>query len=153
MLNFMCNSIRNKLLFIAGIGAVLLLASSLWGLYQAWQNEQKFIYTIDVHVSNETKAQTIATDFKIQVQEWKNVLLRGHDAEKREKYWGKFNKRHNLIQQEGKDLLKTIAVKSIRNKLSAFLLTHQSLLATYSEGLDAFMQSDFDHKVGDKANR
>lgn len=151
MLSFLCNSIRNKLLFITGIGTALILSASLWGLYRAWENEQAFLHTIDVHVSNETKAQQMATDFKIQVQEWKNVLLRGHNPEKRDKYWAKFNQRHNLIQEEGKELLQTVDVESIKDKIKAFLKTHQSLYPLYSKGRDAFIQSGFDHKAGDKA--
>jgi len=151
VLGFITNSIRSKLLFIVGFGTVLVLAASLWGLNRGWQNGQDFLHTIDVHVNNETRAQKLATDFKIQVQEWKNVLLRGHDDKKRKKYWGKFGKRHNLIQEEGKALLATIDVASIKNKLSAFLQTHQALYALYSKGLDVFMVNNFDHKLGDKA--
>jgi methyl-accepting chemotaxis protein len=151
VLKFICNSIRNKLLFIAGIGTVLVLVASLWGLYRAWQNEQVFLYTIDVHVSNETKAQKMITDFKVQVQEWKNVLIRGHDAKKLEKYWGKFNQRHQLVQAEGKELLSTIDEISIREKLKLFLQNHQLLLLLYQKGYDYFVASDFDHVMGDKA--
>lgn len=138
-------------MFITGIGTALILSASLWGLYSAWVNEQAFLHTIDVHVSNETKAQQMATDFKVQVQEWKNVLLRGHNTQKREKYWSKFSQRHNLIQEEGKELLQTIDVESTKDKLKAFLQTHKSLYPLYSKGRDAFIQSDFDHKAGDKA--
>jgi len=150
-LDFLRNSIRNKLLFITGIGIALILSASLWGLYRAWENEQAFLHTIDVHVSNETKAQQMATDFKIQVQEWKNVLLRGHNTEKREKYWGKFSQRHKMIQEEGKALLSTLDDASIKEKLTALLQTHQSLYALYSKGRDVFIENNFDHKAGDKA--
>jgi len=151
VLSFITDSIRNKLLFIAGIGTVLVLMASLWGLYRGWQNEQDFLHTIDVHVGNETQAHKMATDFKAQVQEWKNVLLRGHDAKKREKYWGKFNKNYQLIQDEGKALLATIEDEAARDDLNAFLQTHKALYPIYNEGLEAFTASGFDHAMGDKA--
>ena len=46
------------------------------------------------------QAQDILSDFKTQVQEWKNVLIRGADTGQREKYWQRFQAVEADIQQQ-----------------------------------------------------
>ena len=44
-------------------------------------------------------------DFKVQVQEWKNVLLRGKDSAQRERYWAAFQKQERIVVQDASQLL------------------------------------------------
>lgn len=95
--------------------------------------------------------QTMNYLFKVQVQEWKNVLLRGHDKDKLDKYWGSFQKREAEIQDVGKTLLTHLSDESSKNKVANFLTAHQKMAAAYRAGLEQFKQSGFDHKAGDQA--
>ena len=44
-------------------------------------------------------------DFKVQVQEWKNVLLRGKDSAQRERYWAAFQTQERIVVQDASELL------------------------------------------------
>ena len=41
----------------------------------------------------------VLANFKTQVQEWKNILIQGHDGEQYDKYLKRFTDRENDIQQ------------------------------------------------------
>ena len=44
----------------------------------------------------------VLTDFKVQVQEWKNVLLRGYAEDQRNKYWSQFLDQENKVQKNAR---------------------------------------------------
>ncbi|MFT7417501.1 MAG: methyl-accepting chemotaxis protein [Glaciecola sp.] len=91
--------------------------------------------------------------FKTQVQEWKNVLLRGHQTEDREKYWEKFVQQHNLVQQLATDILSLKLTSSIEIQVREFRQIHASLLTKYKSGKQAYINTSFDHKKGDASVR
>ncbi len=103
----------------------------------------------DVEASLE--AGNMALQFKIQVQEWKNVLIRGYDDTKREKYWAKFQKQHESVQASGAKILTLSTDEGVKSATSKFLVSHKTLLAAYTNGYNAFTDANFDSKVGDKA--
>lgn len=50
-------------------------------------------------------SRSAQADFKLQVQEWKNVLLRGHDPALYKKYWAGFEKQEIVVRNHLKKLL------------------------------------------------
>ncbi|WP_100643270.1 methyl-accepting chemotaxis protein [Alteromonas facilis] len=103
-------------------------------------------------VQAERDVATVLSDFKTQVQEWKNVLLRGHDDENREKYWTRFQERESTIQQSLRRMLGNSAVsEKAKQTINAFLAAHNVMAEKYREGYQAYINAGFDPKVGDLA--
>ncbi len=50
-------------------------------------------------------SRSAQADFKLQVQEWKNVLLRGHDPALYKKYWAGFEKQEIVVRNHLKKLM------------------------------------------------
>ena len=151
MFKWLLGSIRNKLLLISGTGTLLLLLASGYGIFSAQHTleQYKHFSAHDLRIDREISGITV--DFKIQVQEWKNILLRGHDPQQLEKYWGRFEQREASIQQALKKLLPKIDDQATRDKLSQFLREHENLGASYRKGLAAYQAAEFEPRVGDKA--
>ena len=97
--------LRTKLLALlgAGIFGLGLISAISFVSLSSDVTEFEDILAHDVEASLEASKMTL--QFKTQVQEWKNVLLRGYDDAKREKYWGKFQKQHKSVQTTGKKIL------------------------------------------------
>ncbi|VAW60020.1 Methyl-accepting chemotaxis sensor/transducer protein [hydrothermal vent metagenome] len=148
---YICSSIRNKLLMITGFGTSLVMATTIFGIYSGWEVEQEMSVAMNHTLQIQDEFTNINVGFKTQVQEWKNVLIRGHNEDQRKKYWGKFSKQHEKVQSGVEVMLADVGNAQIEQNLSAFKKEHNRLLPLYKNGLDAFVNSDFDHKAGDKA--
>jgi methyl-accepting chemotaxis protein-1 (serine sensor receptor) len=99
----------------------------------------------------ERAASAMLVDFKTQVQEWKNTLLRGRDPKQLERYWGSFTKSEQAVADEGRKLLATLPPGDSKTMVENFLLEHARMGVGYRQGLEAFKAADFDASVGDKA--
>jgi methyl-accepting chemotaxis protein len=101
-------------------------------------------------VQSERDVNKVLSTFKTQVQEWKNVLIRGHKQEDRDKYWGRFQQREAEITRQFNDMLtnETISDKA-KSEIRQFQKAHSLMAKKYREGYKAFVASNFDPKVGD----
>lgn len=144
------NSIRGKLLTLIAVGMLIVAAVVLYGYGSAWQSIGHFEGVILQKVNNERQVDQMTIQFKKQVQEWKNVLLRGADSQKLEKYWGEFEQTEAAIQRSGAELQQQLDGQA-KQLVTRFLQTHRSMGVEYRKGLEAFKASGFDHQAGDRA--
>ena len=150
-MNWISNSIRNKLLLTAGAGIALLLAAILAGMYISWASIHAFEKDVEDRRSDERSVLAMQLDFKKQVQEWKDTLLRGSDHDALEKYWGAFEKKESEIQQRGMALRGALDGSDTRELLEKFMSAHREMGVAYRKGLQAFKEQNFDSKAGDRA--
>ncbi|MFZ3017470.1 MAG: methyl-accepting chemotaxis protein, partial [Gallionella sp.] len=84
-------------------------------------------------------ARRAQVDFKEQVQEWKNLLLRGHDAEQFAKYRKKFDEKGGDVAddlQKLKPIMIDLGVKT--DGADALLAAHTELMHNYHNALGSF---------------
>lgn len=152
-MNWFSSSIRNKLLvcFAVGLGAVLVFA--LLG-FQVARGALADIESVRTGVVNqEFRTLVLRSEFKEQVQEWKNVLLRGADPKQLERYWTAFQKQERTVQDEAARLINDVQDAKAKELLTQFAAAHQTMGQQYRTGYDAFVAAKFDSTVGDKAVR
>ncbi|QDF96242.1 hypothetical protein CJ010_06680 [Azoarcus sp. DD4] len=137
-MDFILNSIRNKLLIICGGGTALVLLAATVGLFLQFRS-------IDQLTSGELaelqRMRAVAIDSKVnyydQLLEWKNTILRITDAEAQNKHWTTFR----TLEQQVEDkvaALKTVDVAEIRTLADQFSTEHKALGARYQKALDDY---------------
>ncbi|HUQ28660.1 MAG TPA: methyl-accepting chemotaxis protein, partial [Usitatibacter sp.] len=89
--------------------------------------------------------------FKQQVQEWKNVLLRGKDAQLLAKHWKAFEDAERQVTIELKDARAGTPHDEVRDLLEAAMAQHKSDGESYRAGLDRFKVLNADPMAGDRA--
>ncbi len=149
-MSLMKRSLTQQFAIILAIGLILLGGSGVYGFLTLNGILHTYDHALHHQVINEQQILIIESDFKKQVQEWKNVLLRGYEATNLNKYWGKFETKEAEIRDKITVLLPKLSNTESKQLLHAFLASHQSMGQAYREGLEKFKTANFDPKVGDK---
>jgi methyl-accepting chemotaxis protein len=147
---FTFSSIQGRMLFAVGAGIVLFVMISGIAISLLSGTIANYNQLIAGSVAQERSINKMNYQFKTQVQEWKNVLLRGKDPQKLTQYWTQFESLHRDIQEQGAQLKNELTGDS-RAKVDAFLQAHQTAFGKYQTGLNAFKAAEFDPAAGDKA--
>lgn len=145
-------SLSKKLLSIISIAIAAALIVALIAITNINQGFNNYDQIFKSELTAERTALTLNIEFKRQVQEWKNVLIRGKDPKQFKKYWGKFKAQEDKVQTTSSDLILMLGNYPEQLKVAQeFKANHLEMGKKYKIGLDAFTASNFDIKTGDKA--
>jgi len=95
-------SIRLKLLWLAGVAMAILLGVGAFAGLQARQLNQQLVDAVERQqklLDAVNTARAAQVDFKIQVQEWKNILLRGKEQAEFDKHLAGFNSQEKKVRE------------------------------------------------------
>jgi len=152
------NTIKAKITMTLLLSLSIVLVIITWGVISLWGQILNYQSLIFNESKNQYEVSIIESDFKTQVQEWKNVLIRGEDAKQLDKYWKRFKESETSVQEKITTLQEhiikasksSIKDSSILLLLSDFSKEHKKMGIAYQKGYEAFVAANFDTSVGDK---
>ena len=118
--------LRGKILLLFGLNAFLLFAAAAIGFWEFNASMQAF-EAVRLDQNNAIIVQATESDFKKQVQEWKDTLLRGKKPEALNKYWSNFEKRESDVSGEAERLSHNIADPETAQLMAQFIAAHKSM--------------------------
>lgn len=146
--------IFRDLLLIAALAFALIGGFTVYGGHGLWQALQR--YHLEALPEHELAQRTmeVAVEFKWQVQEWKNLLLRSRNSEEMAQLWTVVQGRERAVQsglQALRDSSHQLAgeVQAIDGALSS----HQALSHAYASALPRLQAHGFDPHEADLAVR
>jgi methyl-accepting chemotaxis protein len=146
-------NLRSKILGLLGLGILTVGLIAIVSFSVLSARIADYDHLMKSEVTANTLADRINFNFKRQVQEWKNVLLRGSVEKDRLKYWDRFRELHNTIQSEADEFLALDLDDASLSSMRDFQRAHESLLPRYEAGYTAFIENNFSHIAGDSAVR
>jgi len=152
------NTIKAKITMTLLLSLSIVLVIITWGVISLWGQILNYQSLIFNESKNQYEVSIIESDFKTQVQEWKNVLIRGEDTKQLDKYWKRFKESETSVQEKITTLQEhiikasksSIKDSSILLLLSDFSKEHKKMGIAYQKGYEAFVAANFDTSVGDK---
>lgn len=133
--------ISTKILGICAVYSALGLATALL-LVQRDTTQARMRSTLQLGAAQrQDQARLIQLNFKKQVQEWKDILLRGSDPKMLEKYQENFYKREKAVQEGVSALAGQLKNAQLSEMLEKFRTEHQKLGESYREALTAFKKT------------
>ncbi len=143
-------SIKGKLLLVV-LGALLLLSlASVYTTSRLIFNLKQYDEVIHITLTAQKLALEANVEFKRQVQEWKNTLIRGANPDQMAKYWKSFNDKHAATQVIVKELITMLEDRPELKKIAnQFLSDHSKMQTAYAQGREKYIAAKFDISVGD----
>lgn len=135
--------LRKSLLQLGGLLLLTLLATALLGLFSSWSLERAhsrsettllgLLETVDLGRDAQVNA-------KVQVQEWKNLLLRGGEPTERTTHLAALTAAHEAVRQRLEALdarLAALGLGEFRETTAQTRAAHVALMARYQQALPA----------------
>lgn len=142
-----------KLPLAFAVALLLALGASSFGIYSLKQSLIDYATTVRIGSESAYITKSVESAFKTQVQEWKNVLVRGKDEKDLEKHWSAFIKAEREVEESAKRLLSMLPEGDEKLLVEKFITAHASMGQGYRKAFEEFKAADFDSAVGDKAVR
>jgi len=145
------NSIQSKFIGLVLAGCLALSLAGIWGggAERAVSGDFRHLLEHDMRLIEGVERLNMC--FKIQVQEWKNLLLRGYNPADGQKHWQAFMEQHRMFDNKAEEILKAVHEEEDAKAVRAVVAQHDALLPKYEEGRRTFEQAGFDFKTGDAA--
>lgn len=134
---------RSTLIRLGGLALLLLLLNGLIGLGAIRYSNETYLQDIDAldAISQaQDLTQTALIDFKKQVQEWKNILLRGNAPDDLAKYRAAFEQEYAAVQTDLERLQAVTARAGLADlNLGQIIDEHAALKRAYDAALAPFI--------------
>ena len=146
-------TLHRKLLLAFGTLLFFTLTVACTGLWLNHTALNAFQRNIQHDVANERAVAQLQSRFKTQVQEWKDVLLRGSDAALFDKHWSAFQAQERWVDEHARELGARLTDAQQRELLDRFEAAHGDMARAYRAGLEKFQAAGLESSVGDMAVR
>jgi methyl-accepting chemotaxis protein len=139
-------SVRRRIMITISLLVLLIVTIGLYSLMAIVESNHRLHESI---LAGQNMSQMIDTarlaqvHFKKQVQEWKDILLRGNDPILFEKHWKAFKAEEQLVNEYLNSLEKmTDTMDTIPLQIRELLALHEQLGGKYEQALMAYNHSD-----------
>ncbi|BAU76370.1 methyl-accepting chemotaxis protein [Metapseudomonas furukawaii] len=147
-------SLRGQILTLLGGSLILILLIALACFHFLSGGIQSYRTLVNGTLEASGLVDEANLEFKVQVQEWKNVLLRGKDPESLAKYWAQFEAQEARVQAvlgRLKEKAGELDDAALQAKVDSLRNEHRDLGSAYRRGREAFLAAGADPAAGDSA--
>ncbi|WP_077045978.1 methyl-accepting chemotaxis protein [Pseudomonas sp. KK4] len=149
---FLQKSLRAQILALLSGSLLAMLLIALACFHFLSSGVQRYANLIEGPLHTSQLIDEANLQFKVQVQEWKNVLLRGKQPADLTKYWSQFEERQRDVQGILGELAGQKGIEpSLKTRIERLRDEHRQLGAAYQKGRDAYVAAGADPTAGDTA--
>lgn len=149
---FLQKSLRAQILTLLSGSLIAMLLIALACFHFLSSGVQNYRNLIEGPLRTSQLIDEANLQFKAQVQEWKNVLLRGKQPAELDKYWKQFEDRQGDVQNILGELSRQSGIDaSLKSRLESLRDAHRVLGGAYQKGREAYLAAGADSSAGDDA--
>jgi methyl-accepting chemotaxis protein len=143
--------LRGRILALFGVCSLLMVGAASYGFWQFKVSLRLFDQDVVSSQTNAIDAEAVEINFKKQVQEWKDTLLRGKQPDALDKYWTNFQQRESEVRSGAERLSHSIVDSDAAKLVEQFVAAHVKMSVAYRIGFQEFKDHNLESAVGDRA--
>jgi hypothetical protein len=142
--------LRRSLLQLASILMLALLTVTLLALFSVWslnRVHERSAAALTELIQTVDEGRSAQSHYKTQVQEWKNILLRGSDAGDRARHLGAFEREGLTVQtllESVNRRVSVLGIEEIPSRIKQLEADHVELQDKYRAALDGALRKPWD---------
>jgi len=140
---------KNAFLSIETLERVGLTVAFGFFLYLIWDSSAQLESQLKANTDQFAVVHDLQIEYKGEVQDWKNVLLRSNSQASLSQNWSAFETQHKKVADAAKQEILQNDVRAINVKLQAFVEAHAENLALYRKSSEILAQHNFDPRQAD----
>jgi hypothetical protein len=130
-------------------GRIGFTAVFFFWIYMTWDSTTDLDSRLNSVADQNTAIHNIQVDFKNEVQQWKDLLLRGTSQDAADKNWSAFDALFRKVATEAQDIIRQSESPAVNDQLKAFVDAHEANHALYERSLELLIRNNFDPRPSD----
>ena len=126
----------------------LTAAFFLW-FYLIWNSTAELDKQLTSNTDQFAVVRNLQVEYKNEIQEWKNLLLRSNSQDSLEKNWLAFEMQYRKVADAAKEGVARNDVRAINQKLKAFIEAHEANYLQYKKSTEILTKTGFDPRRAD----
>jgi methyl-accepting chemotaxis protein len=135
----------------ATIGRIAFSAIFFFWFYLIWNSTTGLNEKLEAPEARLTAVHEIQIEFKKEVQEWKDLLLRSEDQATFDQHWRAFAAQHQKVAAAAQDIMSRSDERKINEPMKNFLAAHAENYEKYKNSAILFVKGKYDHDKADAA--
>jgi methyl-accepting chemotaxis protein len=140
---------KNTFFSMETLEKVGLTAAFCFFLYLIWSSSAELENQLKANTNQFAVVHDLQIEYKSEVQEWKNILLRSDNQESLDKNWQSFESQFEKVAISAKQGMLQNDVRAINVKLQEFLEAHDANLLLYKKASEILVQQSFNPHQAD----
>ena len=140
---------RRKLFSWNTAGRIGFTAIFFFWIYMTWNSTADLDNKLNSVTDQNTAIHNIQVDFKNEIQQWKDLLLRSTNQDAVDKNWSTFEALFQKVAAEAQDIISQSESPAVSDQVKAFLDAHAANHEKYKSSVDLLIKSSFDPRPAD----
>lgn len=137
------NDINRPLISLLTVFKFGFSALVLFLIYIIWNGIEGLGQQLNVASDNSLAVHNLQVEYKTEVQEWKNILLRSSDKESLDKNWQSFEAKYQEVSASAQKIIQQNDVRRITDPLKTFVAAHTANYEQYKTAKEVLVKSGY----------
>lgn len=133
---------------VARVG--ITLAFFFW-FYIIWNSTADLNAKLRIATDQYSALHNIQVEYKNEVQEWKNVLLRSNSRDTLDKNWRIYETQYQKVAAAAQDIMLKNDIRAVNNNIKTFIEAHAANHGQYKNSVEVLVKNGFDPHPADAA--